>query len=174
LAKAGLVFAATGLSAIGVYRRDEIRGRPKLAKAASSQSSSPAAEEPSLARPEDLGAALVDSAASPNLDRRTGLPRTASASEQTIDEEVKLVSGAQTALRAGDSRRALQLLGEHARRFPNGKLASARIVEHMIVLCSMGSVERARSEADRFLAGNPSSPFAERVKDICTHSADAP
>jgi outer membrane protein assembly factor BamD (BamD/ComL family) len=96
----------------------------------------------------------------------------AGSSEPTIDEEVKLMTAAQAALRSGQPRRALHLLNEHARRFPNGKLASARAVAHMVALCAVGRADEARSEADRFLAKSPSSPFAERVRNVCAPSRE--
>ncbi len=88
--------------------------------------------------------------------------------QRTIDDEVPLVSGAQTALRAGNTARALQLLKEHETRFPTGKLATLRQVTYMIALCQTGRASRARQEAARFLARNPNSPFAERVSGICS------
>jgi hypothetical protein len=93
-------------------------------------------------------------------------------SEPTVDEEVKLMNRAQAALRSGNPSQALQLLNEDARRFPNGKLASARAVAHMIALCRLGRASEARVEADRFLVKNPSSPFAARVSDVCSSSRE--
>jgi outer membrane protein assembly factor BamD (BamD/ComL family) len=90
-----------------------------------------------------------------------------SASEPTIDEEVKLMNAAQAALRAGEPKRALELLNEHAARFPAGKLSTARQVTHMMALCQAGKAEQARHEATSFLAKNPGSPFAARVSGIC-------
>jgi hypothetical protein len=100
----------------------------------------------------------------PKPDRVSATP---SASEPTIDEEVKLMNAAQSALRAGDSKHALELLNEHAARFPSGKLATARQVTHMMALCQAGKSGQARQEAASFLAKNPSSPFATRVSGIC-------
>jgi hypothetical protein len=91
----------------------------------------------------------------------------ASASEPTIDEEVKLMNAAQAALRAGDATRALLLLREHAARFPTGKLATARQVTRMMALCQAGQGPQARREAASFLTKNPDSPFAERVERLC-------
>jgi hypothetical protein len=93
-------------------------------------------------------------------------------SEATVDEEVKLMNRAQAALRSGNPSQALQLLNEDARRFPSGKLASARAVAHMIALCRLGRASEARLEAERFLAKNPSSPFAARVSDVCSSSRE--
>jgi len=78
------------------------------------------------------------------------------------------MNGAQAALRAGDAGRALSILNEHAKRFPAGKLATARQVTRMVALCQAGSPKQARAEAATFLARNPSSPFAERVRGICS------
>lgn len=91
----------------------------------------------------------------------------ASASEPTIDEEVKLMNAAQAALRAGDSKQTLELLRQHAARFPAGKLTTLRQVTHMLALCQAGQTARARQEASSFLEKNPHSPFSARVSGIC-------
>jgi hypothetical protein len=118
--------------------------------------------------PGDLGPTRPPTARSPRskLDQEPAVPAP-STSEPTIDEEVRLVKGAQAALRAGNTSRALELLSAHAARFPNGKLTTLRQVTHMLALCQSGSAQQARQEAASFLAKNPSSPFAERVGGIC-------
>lgn len=105
--------------------------------------------------------------APPEKPQRTALSENAPARELTIDDEMRLMNAAQVALRGGNAQRALQLLGEHATRFPAGKLSSAREVTGMLALCQSGRDEQARAEADRFLAQYPASPFADRVKKIC-------
>jgi hypothetical protein len=94
--------------------------------------------------------------------------------EATIDDEVKLVSDAQAALRIGNTGRALELLSEHEARFPSGKLATLRQVTHMMALCQAGRAAQARQEAARFLDKNPNSPFAERVNGICSAPKSSP
>jgi hypothetical protein len=91
----------------------------------------------------------------------------APSAEPTVDEEVKLINAAQAALRAGDAKHALELLSQHAARFPGGKLATLRQVTHMMALCQSGKAEQARQEAADFVAAKPGSPFVERVKGIC-------
>jgi hypothetical protein len=93
--------------------------------------------------------------------------------ESTIDEEMHLLNEAQAADDAGDWRRALKLLDEYPRRFPSSRLAEARAVEHLVVLCKLGRMTAARQEAVRFLARYPNSPFTDRVKGICV-SKDGP
>jgi hypothetical protein len=88
--------------------------------------------------------------------------------ESTIDEEMRLLRDAQSALRAGSPARSLALLDEHATRFPAGKLSDARDVTRMLALCNAGQRALARSEAERFLSRRPDSPFTERVRHICT------
>jgi len=131
----------------------------------------PATSRAAEPAPSDGDAATKTPAAPPSQrprsDRGPSAP-SAGASEPTIDEEVRLVNGAQAALRAGDSRRALELLNEHAARFPSGKLATLRQVTHMLALCQSGRAPQARQEAASFLAKSPSSPFAERVSRICS------
>jgi outer membrane protein assembly factor BamD (BamD/ComL family) len=75
------------------------------------------------------------------------------------------------ALRGGRPDRALEHLAEHAARFPDGELAESREVTHMIALCQTGEVAAARTSAARFLAHAPHSPYAARVRLICSKPA---
>jgi hypothetical protein len=180
LGKAGLVLAVTGLPAVGVY--DSQRSRlgppvPGFGSATSAPSAaSPASSLPAPAaeawQPRDEESAF--STSDPTARVRLDSPSSVASGEATIDEEVRLMNGAQAALRSGDPKRALQLLSEHARRFPNGKLANARMVTRMSALCTMGFSDEARLEANHFLARNPNSPFAERVRNICHPAGDSP
>jgi hypothetical protein len=178
LGKAGLVLAVAGLPAIGVYDSQRSGGRPPVPEVGSALSgassasplSSPPPAEALQPRDEESASSTGDTASRARLDS----PSSVAYGELTIDEEVRLMNGAQAALRSGDPKRALQLLAEHARRFPNGKLADARMVTRMSALCSMGLSDEARREAGHFLARNPHSPFSERVRNICAPSADSP
>ena len=167
--KAGLALVVTGLPLFGIYETQRHAGSaapapvPVLASAPAPNSPLPSPFSATQPAP-FLPGESEPSASSP-------LPRSSlhgtDSGERTIDAEVKLMTAAQAALRAGDPKRALHLLAEHARRFPNGKLSSARMVAHMVALCSLGKAGEARGEAERFLAKNPSSPFADRVKSVC-------
>lgn len=87
--------------------------------------------------------------------------------KSTLDEEMKLLRAAHAALRAGNPRRALVELAEHTWHFPNGELAESRDVTRIIALCQAGEVVISRSEAKRFVAERPSSPFVGRVLATC-------
>jgi len=85
----------------------------------------------------------------------------------TIGAETQLLRRADQALRNGDPARALDLLDEHARTFPNGVLAQERSAERVTTLCALGRVGEARTEAARFLAANTESPLADAVRRSC-------
>ena len=84
-----------------------------------------------------------------------------------IDEEVRLLSQAHAALRAGRPHDALAKLRHHEKTFPQSKLSDARRVARMIALCDSGRRDTARAEAQAFLASRPTSPLASRVRTLC-------
>jgi hypothetical protein len=85
----------------------------------------------------------------------------------TLDQEMQLLKRAQVAQASGRPSEALSILAEHAKQFPNGKLAESREVARVIALCQSGQAQASRSAADRFLAARPNSPFASRVRGVC-------
>jgi len=170
--KASLLLLALGVG-VGVahqFRNDSGRAEPQIgAQVAVQAHDAPDPWSPTEPAPEPQAATKEGEIAGPRQTPAPAKPgrRLASLGEPTIDEEVRLVKGAQAALQAGDTQRALQLLDKDAARFPVGKLASVRQVAHMTALCQAGQAERVRQEATSFLAKNPSSAFSERVKTIC-------
>jgi RNA polymerase sigma-70 factor (ECF subfamily) len=93
--------------------------------------------------------------------------RLSEASDPTLGAETQLLRRADQALRIGDPARALELLDEHARTFPDGVLAEERSAERVTTLCTLGRVNQARSEAARFLAIHADSPLAKVVRGSC-------
>jgi len=94
-------------------------------------------------------------------------PATTERSPDTLEREARLLAEARRAVKAGERERALALLDEHARAFPNGWLASDRAAEHIVVLCSLGRQADAIEEARVFLEGRPKSPLTRRVETSC-------
>jgi hypothetical protein len=135
----------------------------------------PATVEVAPSLKDDMGPVETTRHVAPTSPRRVAAPKTprGPALESTIDEEMHVLNEARAADDAGDWRRALQLLDEYPRRFPSGRLADARAVEHLVVLCKLGRVTAARQEAVHFLSRYPNSPFTDRVKGICV-SKDSP
>lgn len=93
-------------------------------------------------------------------------PAAPAAAERALEEELRLLQGAQRSLRA-DPSRSLELLDEHERRFPHGALREERAAARVSALCALHRDDQARREAARLLAENPESPYAARVQAPC-------
>ena len=117
--------------------------------------------------PRDPSADALD----PEL-RSERLPRAptskAAATSAQLDAELGLLRRAYAQLHAGKPGDAQDLLDEHAQRFPRGALAEPREVAQIIVLCKLNREREARAHAGSFLALHPKSPFAERVRSVCS------
>jgi len=85
----------------------------------------------------------------------------------TLDAELALLQEVHGALQAHDGGRALRLLDEHSRRFPNGALAEESEAARVFALCELGRADEARDVAGRFLREHPRSPLAPRVTRAC-------
>lgn len=82
--------------------------------------------------------------------------------------ELALVRGAKKALSSGDHGRALSLVQEHARRFPDGTLGRERRATEVRVLCELGRGTEAARAAQAFVAAHPSSSLAQTLEtDPC-------
>jgi hypothetical protein len=87
--------------------------------------------------------------------------------QSTLEAELALLRDAKKALDDGDSSRALGILDEHQRRFPNGILVEERASTRVLALCAAGRTAEARASAQDFLAKYPRSPSAPRVRASC-------
>lgn len=82
--------------------------------------------------------------------------------------ELQLIAEIRGALKRGDSARALERVGEHARRFgARGQLVQERLAYHVDALCAAGRVDEARRVAGDLLSRWPDSTHAPRVKKGC-------
>jgi hypothetical protein len=90
----------------------------------------------------------------------------------TVGAEVALLREAREALREGRPSRAIEVLGEHARRFPAGALAEERRAIRAIALCQASPGPGSRAEAESFLKSAPDSPLVERVRAACFDGAE--
>jgi hypothetical protein len=82
-------------------------------------------------------------------------------------DEVELISEVQSALRRSDAARALALLSEHERRFPNSALAPERDGARVLAVCAGAPPEDARRLGQKFLDAHPLSPLGGRVRATC-------
>jgi hypothetical protein len=81
--------------------------------------------------------------------------------------ELPLIEQAQQALRQGNPQRAMSLLAEHERSFPNGTLAEERLAGKALALCQLGQTAASRQAADVLRRFNPHSPLWPRVAKAC-------
>lgn len=178
--KAGIfgVVACLGLGAAGSVSYWQLRSAPRTPRAAMASASVASADVrhaeplvlPEVAAPTPSApAAEARSALLPaNTARATKIkPAPPLESGPDVEGEIALLSQAQRALSAGEPKRALQFLDEHARRFPRGTLTEERVAARIIALCKLGHVTRARSEGAAFLRRLPDSPLSERVRAAC-------
>ncbi|MET0793223.1 MAG: hypothetical protein ABW061_17005 [Polyangiaceae bacterium] len=84
--------------------------------------------------------------------------------QDSLAEELSLLSRATSALHSGRAAEALRLLNEHARKFPNGVLSEERRAARVQALCLVGRTTEGRAELARLA---PQSPAAARAKQVC-------
>ena len=126
---------------------------PKLPPPSAAAPAMPSADEPALAAAQpDVSVVLP---AEPQSARRT---------QDSLGQEVALLSKAAIDLRAGRAAQALKSLDEHRRKFPNGLLAVERGAARAQALCSLKRVDEGRAELARLA---PQSPAAGRSKQVC-------
>lgn len=121
----------------------------------------PVATAPVESRP----ASVEVAAAKPPLELRKPAP--SSTHEAGAPDELSLVRAMQQALRSGDAGRALALAGEHARRFPRGRLTEEREGVRAVAQCHLAAPNARASILQRFATRYPSSPYAARAKAAC-------
>ena len=83
-----------------------------------------------------------------------------------LEAEMKLIRGADSALRAGRASEALALLAEHQAEHPRASLAHEREGLRAIANCQMGAAGSSAA-AERFLSRSPRSPLAPRLRSAC-------
>ena len=85
----------------------------------------------------------------------------------TLSREAAGLAEVQRALREGRAAAALSLLDAQEPQFRAGKLQQERQAARVIALCAEGKSSEARALAERFLAEQPSSPLAARLRNTC-------
>jgi hypothetical protein len=111
--------------------------------------------EPGTARP----AALT------GRDERS--ERALSGPASTLAEETRLLRAAQAARREGRESLALELLEDHARRFPRGVLWTERSVTQALALCAQGQAEASNRLREQVLEQTPNVPAVSRIRTPC-------
>ena len=92
-------------------------------------------------------------------------------SSPSLAEELALLRDADAALDAGNAKKALALLDQHAREYPRGQMVPERLLQKAIALCKLGKREKSRAQVDKLLRAYPTTPLRARASDVC--KADA-
>lgn len=83
-----------------------------------------------------------------------------------LEAEMRLIRGADTALRSGRASDALALLAQHRAEHPRASLAHEREGLRAIAQCQLGA-PGASAAAQRFIERSPRSPLAARLRSAC-------
>lgn len=94
-------------------------------------------------------------------------PEEPATTASTLAAELRLLSRANAAMRAGRYAEALDVLAQHARDFEAGQLAPEREYKRALALCELGRAEQARAVADAFVREHPRSPLRAKATDVC-------
>jgi hypothetical protein len=134
-----------------------------------------AAAEPTPIAPEDVAleaAPVVKSPRSlpraPRVEDKVVEPAPVKAEPNPADleAEMRLIRGADAALRAGRASEALTLLAQHQAEHPHASLAHEREGLRAIANCQLGA-PGSTGAAERFLSRAPRSPLAPRLRSAC-------
>ena len=90
--------------------------------------------------------------------------------EPSLEADLNVLRNAQDEIRSGHADRALALLGDRSASAGDGALGEERRAARIVALCSLGRVDDARAETDRFVRASPKSPLLPRVRDACKKS----
>lgn len=174
---AGLGTAVSvGLAAAnGTFTRAHVAARPLAPPVASTRAPLPARQAPVLLAPAESASAtsttsvpaapMPSEMSAPPHAEISARPETSAKSEPPVTAEVALLEQARRAL-ASDPARALELLAEHAQRFPRGALGVEREVLAIDALVHASRRSEAEARAARLRASAPGNLYEQRLERI--------
>ncbi|HEX2875912.1 MAG TPA: hypothetical protein VHP33_31895 [Polyangiaceae bacterium] len=109
--------------------------------------------------------ALEDLPTLPSVAPATGSAPSKQA-QGSLADEVAQLQKAKLALKGGSPAQALAELATYAQRFPRPMLGAEATVLRIEALSQSGDKGRAKSLAEGFLAKNPNSPYAARLRSV--------
>jgi hypothetical protein len=166
LVAGGAVVVAGALALVGTQRAavPQVDSRapsaPSVAPLVAPAPIPPAVAE-APARDEEKRASQASAASA----ARTTPAESASASEDALAGEAKLLNQAH-AVMATDPQKALAIAGEHAKRYPRGQLAAERELILVQALVKLGRVREAEARGRALRKSTPSSIYGERLDTI--------
>ncbi len=165
-----LAVAAVAIPAAIMLRNTD--DSPTLRKPAPSALEAPATEVKATPLAAASGAegpaplALEDLPALPSVAPAAGVAPAAKQAQGSLADEVAQLQKAKLALKAGSAAQALTELGTYAQRFPRPMLGAEAAVLRIEALSQSGDGARAKAQAESFLAKNPNSPYAARLRSL--------
>jgi TolA-binding protein len=154
----GLGVAAV-ITSVALFRKPSAAPAVAPPRATASVASA-AAPSAATVRAEPTTAAIP----APAPPSNAGNARTSSSRRSdALAAEVAILSRAETELHAGRFTSALDVLDEHARRFPRGTLTQERVAARVQALCGLGRVAEAKAELTQLGSGSLQAGSAREV-----------
>jgi hypothetical protein len=165
---AGLTLVVAGtvllVSKSGGTAQDTSLPGPSMSATAQAQVAvGAAADLPQTSGQPQVNAASPENAAASVVT--AGSPRRPSRPQDSLAEELAILSRAEQELHSGQAESALRLLNEHERKYRNGKLAEERTAARIQALCAVGRVTEANALLGRL---SPNSLHGESARQACS------
>ena len=125
----------------------------------------PAAGPQAAAAPAEAGPAPLAVDDLPTIKEQAGAAASA-VKQGSLADEVAQLQKAKLALKGGNAAQALAELAVYAQRFPRPMLGAEATVVRIEAISASGDSARAKSLAEGFLAKNPNSPYAARLRSL--------
>jgi hypothetical protein len=110
--------------------------------------------------------ALEDLPTLPSVTPATGSAPSSKQPQGSLADEVAQLQKAKLALKGGSPTLALAELVTYGQRFPRPMLGAEATVLRIEALSQTGDSARAKTLAEGFLAKNPNSPYAARLRNL--------
>jgi len=110
--------------------------------------------------------ALEDLPTLPSVASATGSAPSSKQPQGSLADEVAQLQKAKLALKGGSPTQALAELVTYGQRFPRPMLGAEATVLRIEALSQTGDRARAKTLAEGFLAKNPNSPYAARLRSL--------
>lgn len=94
-------------------------------------------------------------------------PHAETGGADSMEDELKILEEAKSALNRKDAAGALSALARHRKQFPRGLFVEEREAMRVEALCAAGRGEEGERAQSRFMKRYPKSPFIGRVEGAC-------
>jgi len=95
------------------------------------------------------------------------MPEGQGASSESLAREIPIIARAHALLTADKARRALALLDDYLREFPQGTLRVEALVTRALCYCRLGAANEARPVVRKLVADPAATPHLGRLRTAC-------